>query len=99
MSTINKSRESQSTIARFDPIQNNWSELGILNVARSAHGVIQVDNEFIVIGGLKDQIGVGFGVNESYLTESCKLYEKSIKCSTREPKLSGFAYYPELIRV
>ena len=42
----------QSTIARFDPVQNSWTKLGNLKVARLAHGVIQVNNEFIVVGGL-----------------------------------------------
>ena len=56
---------------------------------RSGHGVIQVDNQFIVVGG-----------NRAYgdePTESCKFNKESIICTTREPQLSNFAYYPELM--
>ena len=79
----------QSTIARFDPIENSWTKLGDLKVARYGHGVIQVDNEFIVVGG-EPKIG-------SVMTESCKLNGQSMTCTTREPQLLKFAWYPELM--
>ena len=47
-------KKLRSTIARFDPIENSWTKLGNLKVARDRHGVIQVDNEFIVVGGRKE---------------------------------------------
>ena len=78
----------QSTIARFDPIKNSWTKLGDLKEGRSGLGVIQVDNEFIVVGGLR------YG---PVPTESCKLNGQSITCTTREPQLSEFTYYPELM--
>ena len=80
----------QSTIARFDPIKNSWTKLGNLNVARYEHGVIQVDNEFIVVGGSRKG-------DEDEPTESCKLNGKSMTCTSREPRLSGFSNYPELM--
>ena len=80
----------QSTIARFDPIENSWTKLGNLKVARRAHGVIQVDIEFIVVGGYTAPDG-------AVPTESCKLNGKSMTCTTREPQLSSFALYPELM--
>ena len=83
---------NQLTIARFDPIKNSWTKLGNLKVARYGHGVIQVDNEFIVVGGHLD------GAEEEP-TESCKLNGHTITCTTREPKLSRFAFYPELMLV
>ena len=85
-----KSGGKQSTIARFDPIENSWTPLGNLNVARYAHGVIQVDNEFIVVGGNRSG-------DEDEPTESCKLNGQSMTCTTREPRLSWFSYYPELM--
>ena len=85
----NSSDKTQSTIARFDPVQNNWTKLGNLKVARRGLGVIQVKNEFIVVGGLD-------GVDGGEPTETCKLNEQSITCSTREPTLSKFLY-PELM--
>ena len=80
----------KSTIARFDPFEKKldkeWKKLGDLNVAREGHGVIQVDNEFIVVGGTSIKV-----------TESCKLNGESITCTTRTPTLWSFQFYPELI--
>ena len=92
MSIPNNSGLEQSTIARFDPIENSWTKLGNLKVARSSHGVIQVDNEFIVVGGVN-----GFEGGEP--TESCKLNGQSMTCTTMEPQLSKFTLYPELMLV
>ena len=80
-----------TTIARFDPIQNNWTVLGNLNVARNSHGVIQVDNQFIVVGGSR-----GSGDEP---TESCKLSGQSMTCTSRDPQLSNFRNYPELMLI
>ena len=64
--------------------------MGNLKVARRGHGVIQVDNEFIVVGGVN-------GIKGDEPTESCKLNGESMTCTTREPHLSEFAFFPELI--
>ena len=86
----------QSTIARFDPMENSWTRLGDLNVAREAHGVIQVENEFIVVGGTRKWRPNG---DDYEPTESCKLKRESMICKTREPKLSRFTHYPELMLI
>ena len=91
MLILSNSKEHQSTIARFDPIENSWTKLGNLNMTRSGHGVIQVNNEFIVVGGVD-----GFAGSE--LTESCKL-NRTMICTKREPELSKLRYYPELTLV
>ena len=88
----NQNDERQSTIARFDPIVNSLTKLGNLNVAREGHGVIQFENEFIVVGGDRDG-------GEDEPTESCKLNQQSMNCTTREPQLSKFAFYPELMLI
>ena len=87
MSIPNNSAGQQSTIVRFDPVGNSWKKLGNLKVARHGHGVIQVDNEFIVVGG---------GTKP---TESCKLIGQWMSCTTREPQLSQFAYFPDLMLI
>ena len=92
LSILNYSSEKQSIIARFDPIKNSWTKLGNLQVARLGHEVIQVNNEYIVVGGID-----GFSGDEP--TESCKLNRQSMICTTREPQLSLFTYYPELMLV
>ena len=69
--------------------------MGKLKVARGGHGVIQVDREFIVVGG--DRTGSD-QLNEP--TESCKLDEHDkMTCTTRQPQLSNFEYYPELMLI
>ena len=83
----------RSAIARFDPIKNSWTKLGNLKVAREKLGVIQVDNEFIVVGGMRD------GWFDLLPTESCKLNGQSMTCTTREPQLSKFDFYPELMLI
>ena len=65
-------------------------------MSRAGHGVIQVDNEFIVVGGLR---GLLRRITEDVPTESCKLNGQSMTCTTRQPKLSNFALYPELMLV
>ena len=40
LSILNYSKEQQSTIARFDPIENSWTKLGNLNMARSGHAML-----------------------------------------------------------
>ena len=91
MSIPNNSGGHQSTVARFDPIQNTWTKLGDLKVARKGHDVIQVDNKFIVVGGNRE--------SGDPPTESCKLNGQLVTCDTREPTLSNFAYWPELLIV
>ena len=98
----------QPTVGRFDPIENRWTRLGYLKVPRSGHGVIRVDNEFIVVGGWKVpdaniQLYAGYSSYNydmdynDVLTESCKLSGQAIICTTRKPQLSVFADYPELM--
>ena len=86
----------QSTIARFDSIQNSWTKLGDLYMARSAHSVIQVDDTFIVVGGM-NKVGEN---GKDVPTESCKLLNNKwgdyITCTTREPEFSR-SYHPELM--
>ena len=93
LSIPRNSKTIQPTIARFDPIEDSWAKLGELKVARLAHDVIQVDNEFTVIGGIAGAGGSPGGVP----TESCKLNNNSMTCFMREPKLFNFAFYPALI--
>ena len=95
LSILNYSHEIQSIIARFDPVDDSWTKLGNLQVARFGHGVIQVDNEFIVVGGYRSRRHNGYEMS----TESCILNQQSIICTARQPQLSSFTYYPELMLV
>ena len=62
-------------------------------MARWGHGVIQVDNEFIVVGGITTEWTL------KKPTELCTLNGQSITCTTREPQLFKFSYFPELMLV
>ena len=57
-------------------------------MARSENDVIQVDDEFIVVGE-----------SGKFMTESCKLNGQSMKCTKREPELEAFTFYPELMLI
>ena len=90
MSIPNISGLYDSSIDRFDPIENTWTQLGKLNKNRSGHAVIQVDDEFIVVGSAWAHYGE--------VTESCKLNGPSMTCTTREPTVK-MSWYPELMLV
>ena len=60
--------------------------------------MIQVDNEFIVVGGYRAG-GVNNYNSIDQPTETCKLNEQLMKCVNREPKLTAFKYYPELLLI
>ena len=92
MSKPNNSKKSK-TIARFDPVENRWTKLGELKVGRNEHSVIQVNNEFIVVGGDRA------ASTEREPAESCKLDGQSMTCNTREPELSYFNSYPLLMLI
>lgn len=85
--------KSRSKIARFDPIKDSWTDLGDLSVRRFGHGVIQIDNEFIVVGGSQGEIA-----KPNLPIESCKFNgPQSVICTKRKLQLSDFEQYPELM--
>ena len=74
--------ERLGTIARFDPAKNVWKNLGKLIKPRNRHSVVQLDNNFIIVGGKRYN-------NGDYVpTESCKFNKKSkMICTERKPEL------------
>ena len=75
-------------IAAFDTTSKQWKRLGQLNQARRGHGVILHQGQFIVVGG-KYPLG----------TERCILNGDSIQCTTVDPELENYKYYPEMMSV
>jgi len=55
MSSWGDSETHKFIIAKFNPSQNQWSKIGILQVSRYAFGVIEIDNKFLVMGGEDDK--------------------------------------------
>ena len=75
-----------NVIASFSTTSMEWRKLGYLNKARNGHGVIIHQGEFIIVGGYAD-------------TERCILNGDSVQCSTVDPELEGYYYYPEMMSV
>ena len=75
-------------IARFDTTTRQWKKLGELNQARRDHGVIIQNGEFIVVGG-----------RDTKKTERCSLNGDSIQCTSVDPELSSYVYYPVMMLV
>ena len=78
----------KSTIAKFTPRLNKWTKLGSLRSPRYSHGVVGVNNHFVVVGG-----------GDIHPTESCTLNGDKMRCTGRLPSLKYFTWYPELFAV
>ena len=76
-------------IAKYNPASDQWTKIGNLQQSRRGFGVIKMGKKFIVMGGKFD------GMH----TEVCELKNEFIKCTSREPTLNDFAYYPALMIV
>ena len=89
---VPKNSGPKTIIARLDPIKNSWTYLGDLKDARKGHSVIQVESQFIVVGGELEESTRYAGA------ESCILNGESMMCNSREPrKMKSFKFYPELM--
>ena len=75
-------------IAKFDPTKNVWNKLGNLRFSRHAFGAIEIQKQFLIMGG-----------GDKKRTETCILTGESIKCKSREPTLNSFQLYPALMVV
>ena len=76
-------------IAKYNPASDQWTKIGNLQQSRRGFGVIKMGKKFIVMGGKFD------GMH----TEVCELKNEFIKCTSREPTLNDFCYYPALMIV
>lgn len=78
-----------NTIAAFSTMTKEWEKLGELNQARYANGVFIHQGDFIVVGGLSGNLH----------TERCTVNEGTARCTTIDPELNGYHYYPEMMAV
>ena len=83
-----KISSSITTIAKFNPDLNKWTKLGNLQTGRHAFGLVEINMKYLVMGGQG-------GKN----TETCELKNEKIQCTSREPILNDFHYYPALMIV
>ena len=79
---------SITTIAKFNPVSNEWTKLGSLQHDRHAFGIIEVHTKYLVMGGQGEM-----------RTETCELKNEKIECTSREPTLNEFRFYPALMIV
>ena len=68
-----------SVIAKFNPDSNTWSKLGNLMNTRHAFGMIQIGDEYLIVGGQGDK-----------KTETCRLENDEMICNEREPTMTEF---------
>ena len=82
------------TIGRMD-LDGQWTRAGELNQPREGHNVIYDGKYLMIIGGE----GVSLGVT-GYQTEKCLIRKNgSVLCTTQNPILDGYTFYPELLLV
>ena len=77
------------TIARLDEKSFRWDRVGKLNKGRSRHSMIERNGEILVIGG-----------DSKFNTERCNYQDDGqMHCVEQDPKLSEYAFFPELFPV
>ena len=81
-----KKNVSVSTIAKFEPTKNIWTKLGNLQFSRHGFGAIEIQKQFLILGG-----------EGKKRTEVCVLNSETIKCKSREPTLNNFQSYPAMM--
>ena len=77
-----------SSILRLSAASWTWSNVGNFNSARRGHGVILVENTFMVIGGLSTKPN-----------EACQLNNGQFTCESKTSSLNDYAFYPLLFLV
>ena len=82
------SRDTLSSILCLHAATLSWSNVGQLNSARYGHGVIKVENIFMVIGGFGNQPN-----------EACLLINGQFICEEKPSSLKSYAYKPLLFPV
>ena len=75
-------------VAKFHPDSNKWKKIGNLQHSRHGLGVIKDDTKYLVMGG--------YGYKS---TETCELKNETMGCTSREPTLNQFRYYPAMMLV
>ena len=78
-STSSTGYRATSVIAKFNPDSNTWSKLGNLKNKRHEFGMIQIGDEYLIVGGSYDK-----------KTETCRLENNEMICTEREPTMTDF---------
>ena len=81
---------NSKTIGRFDATRRVWSNSGELITERRGHNAIYDGSSLIVIGGWE---------HFTHKTERCEISNGQVICTSQNPELDYYAYYPELFLV
>ena len=65
-----------SRIAAYTPSTNEWTTEGYMQTPRNSHGVINVGDEYVIIGGIYD-------VASS--SEKCRYVGNQLECTHQNP--------------
>jgi len=79
---------AEKTIGRFDIKTRSWYNAGSLVDGRRGHNAIYDGQYVLVVGG-----------SGSKITEKCSIANDQMTCASQLPKLTEYAYYPELFLV
>ena len=72
-----------------------WSTVGALLEKRQKNNVIEVQGQFLILGGeiKKD------GLLGTVQTEKCVFEETKLQCSEQDPLLENYSNFPELFHI
>ena len=82
--------DQREIIASFNTETKEWKKCGRLNQPRSGHSLILHQGAFVIVGGYP---------NWPLGTERCNLHGDSILCTSVDPYLTEYKFWPEMMIV
>ena len=75
---------SRNRIAAYNPKTDDWSTLGAMKTKRSYTSVIQIKDEFLIVGGYHID---GSSSSNSSRSERCRFKGTKLKCQLQSPSM------------
>ena len=82
--------DQREIIASLSTETKQWKKVGKLNQSRSGHSVILHQGAFVNVGGYPNWL---------HGTERCELDGDSVICTTVDPYLAEYKFWPEMMIV
>jgi len=86
--TENDEQKFASIISIFKTNENSWAEVGNLRTKRHGHQTINLNKNFLVVGGQHDKTA-----------ELCQLESDKMNCKSQGEGFNDFVYYPALVKI
>ena len=80
---------SRNRIAAYNPKTDNWSTLGAMKTKRSYTSVIQIEDEFLIVGGLE----MDESESNSRRSERCRFNGAELVCHFQSPLMPAGGKY------